>query len=107
MGYKNSMENHYYKVVAVVPKALVEDYGVWIGKHVRDMARLPCFTGSYLSTHNRPDGYTEFIGTYLMSSPDDFQDYLNKYADQMRADLPALWKQQISFQRFLGQEKSI
>ena len=89
-----------YQVVIDTSAGQVQEFEVWLREHMKDMEALSCFQGSELAKV----GETRFVARYFYNQPEDIQKYFTKYAQEMRADLPAHFRNSLQFHRYLVEE---
>ena len=94
------MNKYVYEVSIQLDSKLTESYLAWLKGHVEEMLKLPCFqTADIFIGEEGPKNLIRVHYSY--KEPKDFQNYLDQYAEQMRAQLPEIFKNQLEFERAL------
>ena len=92
------MSGYIYEVKMQVHSQVYDEYLPWLKTHIAEMLKLGCFTGAEL-LEELCDGEALLRALYYYNKPEDFQEYLDNYAEKMRSHLSLEIKNKITFSR--------
>ena len=103
------MDQKYYSVQIRVPLAKSQLFLDWLHPHIKDMEKLPCFSGAKLfeEIDQGEREFKVFTAHYYFETDEQFETYLKEYASQMRGELPEELKKDLNFTRSLGSQVNL